>query len=148
MLRSLCLGAIRILLQVRITGQGTEENCDMERFRKLSEVIESLLRRGYTIDFDQLTKGEIGFYQAHVANNPSEDFRVDEIFCCSEKFDTDKAIYVFAISSDSHHFKGILINGYSGESIDFWNAFAQTLEKLKSSLSQLLSTHELSSERQ
>lgn len=120
----------------------------MERFRKLSEVIEVLLRRGYTIDFDQLTKGERGFYQAHVANEPPEDFRVDEIFCCREKFDTDKAIYVFAISSKRHHFKGILINGYSGESIDYWHAFAQTLEKLKSSLSQLLSTHELSSERQ
>ena len=119
----------------------------MEHYKKLSEVIELLLHRGYTIDFDQLTKGDRGFYPAHVANEPPEDFHIDEIFCCREKFDTDKAIYVFAISSERHQFKGILINGYSDASIDFWNAFAQTLEKLKSSLSQLLSTHELSSER-
>jgi hypothetical protein len=121
----------------------------MESFKNLSEVLSLLLSRGYNIDFDQLARAEKDFYPAHLENKPPEDFRVDEIFCCREKFETGDAIYVFAISSRKHHFKGILINGCSSsESLDFWNAFTETLERLKSSLSQLLSNHKLSRERQ
>jgi hypothetical protein len=116
----------------------------MERLKKLSEVISLLLSRGYKIDFGQLTTTRKDSFQTNVENVPPEDFRVDEIFCCREKPESDEAIYVFAISSERYRFKGILINGYNTESLDFWNAFTETLEKLKTSLSELLSTHELS----
>jgi hypothetical protein len=120
----------------------------MESFGKLSDVIGLLLSKGYTIDFAQLTKAEKGFYKTHVDSKPLEDFRINEIFFCKGKFETDKAIYVFAISSERHRLKRILTNGYSGNSSDFWNSFSQALERLKRSLSQLLSTYELSRERQ
>jgi hypothetical protein len=114
----------------------------MERLNNLSEVINLLLNRGYTLDFDQLTRGE------HIENKPPEDFHVDEIFCCREHFDTGDAIYVFAISSERHGFKGILINSDSTETLDLWNAFSKILERLKSCLTHLLSNHELLKQRQ
>jgi hypothetical protein len=113
----------------------------MERFKKFSMVIGLLLSRGYTIDFGQITKAEKDFYLSHIENKPPEDFD-NEIFCCREKFEA------FAICCERHHFNGILIVGYDSESLEFWNAFTEILERLKSSLSQLLSTYELSRERQ
>jgi hypothetical protein len=113
----------------------------MER-RELSEVISQLLQLGYSLDFNTLTE-RVERFEDIPAN-----FVIDKIFVCTETFTSHKDIYVFAISSKIHHFKGILITGNISESVDFWNDLTHTLENLKSKLSQLLLTHEFSTERQ
>ena len=110
--------------------------------KRLSEVISLLLSRSYTIDFNQLSIDE-----EQIDDYPS-DFLVDEMYCCRERFQSGRNIFVFAISSESLNFKGILISGNVTESVDFWNALTQTLENLKASLSHLLTDGEYSKARQ
>src|SRR5688500_15843075 len=99
----------------------------MKRFKKFSKGIGLLLSWEYTIDFDQITGAEKYFNLAHIENKPLEDFD-NEIFCCREKFEA------FTIPSEGHHFKGILIGEYGSQSLEFWNAFTEILDRLKSSL--------------
>lgn len=112
----------------------------MKRFKKFSKVIGLLLSREYTIDFDQITRAKKEFNLGHIENKLPEDFD-NEIFCCHEK------IEAFTVPSEGRDFKGILIDDYGSQSLEFWNAFTEILARLKSSLSQLLSTYELSRER-
>lgn len=108
--------------------------------KRLSEIIRILIGRGYTIDFRRLNAcGEA---------SDDQDFVIDEAFCCQERFETGRDIYVFAISSASRDFKGILISGNVSENVDFWNSLSHTLENLKGSLSQFLAGKELSKKEQ
>lgn len=104
--------------------------------KRLSEIIRILIGRGYTIDFRKLN--------ACGDETGNQDFVIDETFCCRERFETGRDIYVFAISSASRDFKGILISGNVSENVDFWNSLSYTLENLKGSLSQFIAGRELS----
>ena len=103
----------------------------MKRFKTLTEAVSIFVNKGYRIDFDHLSRKKKGFHKPHAGNNPPEDFRIDEIFCCGEGYESNEPIYVFAISSKRHRFKGILMNAYNEEKSWSWSELKHGIEKIK-----------------
>lgn len=81
----------------------------------LSEVMQELRKRGYTEDFNLRTDcidcqaGKFVLYP--------EDFTIDKYYRFEGASDPDDQAILYAISSDKHNLKGILVNGY-GASAD------------------------------
>ncbi len=82
----------------------------MNTLTTLTEILNKLKSEGYTTDFN-LQKNCI------VCNNNSleidpDDFAVDRYFRFEGSSDPGDQAIVYAISSDKHHLKGVLVNGY------------------------------------
>lgn len=80
----------------------------MDEYNTLAEAVSYLLDKGYSIDFEQRCKLPMSFKKAHMQNLTGEDFRVDEIFCCRNDLSRSNSCFVLGISSEKHHFKGIV----------------------------------------
>ncbi len=98
----------------------------MESYETLSEAITALKQQGYTADFN-LTKNCLECIAGKQALLPHE-FDIDKSF----RFDVDEnpsdQAMLYAISSEMHSMKGLLVNGYGIYSDDMSN---EMLEKLK-----------------
>ncbi|MGV3596545.1 MAG: phosphoribosylpyrophosphate synthetase [Bacteroidota bacterium] len=98
----------------------------MENYTTLTEAINNLKSNGYVEDFNlksyclECRDGEIKVYP--------DEFHIDKAF----RFDVDTApsdqAILYAISSESHNIKGLLVNGYGIYSDDTSN---EIIEKLK-----------------
>jgi hypothetical protein len=82
----------------------------MESYNTLAEAINALKKQGYTVDFNlRETCLECNEGKYRLNHN---DFNVDKFF----RFDTDEdpadQSILYAISSDRHQVKGILVNGF------------------------------------
>jgi hypothetical protein len=91
----------------------------------LSEVMNELRKRGYTEDFNLRTdcidcqNGKFILYP--------EDFQIDRFYRFEGESDPADAAILFAISSEKHHLKGVLVNGYGTTSDALTNAMVQKL---------------------
>lgn len=81
----------------------------MEEYYTLAEAINYLVEKGYTFQFEQLYGLPMAFTKPHAQNHPVEDFRIDEIFCCRNLAGDTDSCFVFAVSSQTHQFKGIVM---------------------------------------
>lgn len=92
-------------MYIHITDQLT-----MENYETLTDAINGLKQQGYTDDFNLerncLTCRQGQFKVFH------DEFRIDKFFRFEGASDPDDQSIVYAISSDNHNLKGILVNAY------------------------------------
>ena len=98
----------------------------MENYETLSEAITALRQQGYIADFN-LQENCLECIAGRQELLPHE-FNIDKSF----RFDVDEnpsdQAMLYAISSEMHHMKGLLVNGYGIYSDEMSN---DMLEKLK-----------------
>lgn len=92
----------------------------------LSEILDRLKAKGYTEDFN-LKPDSIGHSQGNLRLSPA-DFNIDEFFRFEGSSDPGDGAIVYAISSEKHGLKGVLVNGYGVYADPLTN---EMLEKLR-----------------
>ncbi|MBL7911226.1 MAG: phosphoribosylpyrophosphate synthetase [Bacteroidia bacterium] len=98
----------------------------MENYSNLIDAINGLRLQGYVEDFNlkqnciECRNGEFKIFH--------NEFEIDKSFRFEADSDPDEESIIYAISSDKHRLKGILINGYGTSSDEITN---ELLEKLK-----------------
>ncbi len=98
----------------------------MENYDSLIAAINGLKLQGYTEDF-KVEENCIICHNALKKIHPHE-FEVDKYFRFEENTDPSDQSIIYAISSEEHHIKGILINSYGLYSDDLAD---EILKKLK-----------------
>ncbi len=78
----------------------------------LSEAVNDLQKRGYTYDFLIPDEKECLFCQDRSLELSPDEFVIDEIYRFEGMTDPDDASIVFAISSEQHDIKGLVINSF------------------------------------
>ena len=99
---------------------------NLPTYDTLTEAISALRQQGYTEDFN-LKEDCIECELAAISLFPHE-FEIDAIYRFFGASDPDDESILYAISSDTHHLKGILVNGY-GVSADVLTQ--EMIEKLR-----------------
>jgi hypothetical protein len=97
----------------------------MESYETLSEAISALKEQGYTEDFN-LKENCLECIAGRQELLPYE-FNIDKSFRFDVDEDPSDQAMLYAISSDMHNMKGLLVNGYGIYSDDVSN---EMLEKL------------------
>ena len=92
----------------------------------LSEILNELKSRGYTEDFNLME--DCIDCQSHNLKITPEDFHIDKYYRFEGQSDPGDAAVLYAISSDKHNIKGVLVNGYGVYSDSLTD---EMLEKLK-----------------
>ncbi|MBI3521347.1 MAG: phosphoribosylpyrophosphate synthetase [Bacteroidetes bacterium] len=98
----------------------------MEAYETLSEAMAALKIQGYTIDFN-LKQSCIQCSNDRYTLAPDE-FKIDKSFRFDVNEDPSDQSVLYAISSEKHHIKGLLVGGYGIYSDSITN---ELLEKLK-----------------
>ena len=98
----------------------------MENYETLSEAITALKKQGYTKDLNLLNNC-LECIAGHEKLYPHE-FNIDKSFRFDVNEDPSDQSVLYAISSEKHHLKGLLVNGYGVYSDEMAN---EMLEKLK-----------------
>lgn len=84
----------------------------MKYYETVSEAINDLAKRGYTIDFKILTDQDCLMCHQTVTQLSPDDFEIDETHRFEGDTDPGDEMIVHAISSTKHNMKGIIVNGY------------------------------------
>lgn len=82
----------------------------MKSYVTLSETMNELRKEGYTEDFNlkqHCLECRNGQYEVF-----AEDFKVDKYYRFEGESNPSDAAILYAISSDRHQLKGVLVNGY------------------------------------
>lgn len=80
----------------------------MRNTTTLSGTLEQLRQEGYTADFNlRLNCLECGGMEVF-----TDEFKVDKYFRFEGETNPSDAAILYAISSDKHNLKGVLVNGY------------------------------------
>ncbi len=78
----------------------------------VSEAINDLIKRGYTIDFSIHPEQDCLVCSATTDPLSPEEFEIDETYRFEGITDPGDEMIVFAISSKKHNLKGIVVNAY------------------------------------
>lgn len=78
----------------------------------LSEAVNDLQKRGYTHDFLIPDEKECIYCQEHSLELSSDEFVLDEIYRFEGMSDPGDESILFAISSQIHNVKGLVINSF------------------------------------
>src|ERR1700744_3098530 len=98
----------------------------MESYETVTEAITALRKQGYTEDFNLMENClECSAGSKKILH---DEFKIDKFFRFEGNTDPDDESILYAISSDKHHMKGILVNGYGTSSEGMAD---ELLEKLK-----------------
>ncbi len=81
----------------------------------LSEAVDDLVRRGYTTDFLLQEGQECLLCKDHSLELSPEEFSIDEVYRFEGMTDPADESIVFAISSEKHGLKGLIINSFGAE---------------------------------
>ncbi len=81
----------------------------------LSEAVNDLQKRGYTHDFLIQDDDECVVCQEKALQLSPDEFIIDEIYRFEGMTDPGDESVVFAISSEKHQIKGMVINGFGAE---------------------------------
>ncbi len=82
----------------------------MNTLTTLTEILNKLKAEGYTVDFN--LQDNCLVCQGNSLQIDPEDFVVDRHFRFEGNSDPDDQAIVYAISSEKHGLKGVLVNGY------------------------------------
>ncbi len=83
---------------------------DKTEMTSLSQVMNSLKKKGYTEDFNLKPDGlDYDKGKLHLA---PDDFVIDQVYRFEGESDPGDEAILYAISSEKHLLKGILVNGY------------------------------------
>ncbi len=99
----------------------------MNPMTTLSEVLNNLRSEGYTTDFN-LEENCIVCRQNSLELSP-DDFVVDRHYRFEGATDPGDEAIVYAISSEKHGLKGVIVNGYGIYSDPKTNTMVEALEK-------------------
>ncbi|WP_107039216.1 phosphoribosylpyrophosphate synthetase [Brumimicrobium mesophilum] len=81
-------------------------------YETVSEATNDLIKRGYTTDFYiEATKDCIVCRKSDLALS-EKDFVIDEVHRFEGETDPGDSMIVYAISSNKHNVKGVLVNAY------------------------------------
>jgi hypothetical protein len=97
----------------------------MEYPDTLTEVINTLRREGYTEDFN-LRQNWLECREGS-CRVMADEFKIDQVFRFDDNTDPDDESVLYAISSEPHGLKGILVNSYSIYSEPLANELAAAL---------------------
>lgn len=100
----------------------------MENFETVSEAIDGLRKQGYTEDFNLNTdclKCSKGIFKLY-----HDEFKVDKYYRFEGMTDPGDEAVVYAISSDKHKVKGVLVNAYGIYADDIADELVHTLNVL------------------
>ena len=97
----------------------------------LSEAVNDLIKRGYTTDFLLQEEKECLLCRNNSLALPPEDFSIDEVYRFEGMTDPADESIVFAISSEKHNVKGLVINSFGA---DFGYRSSKLVEHLKKHL--------------
>jgi hypothetical protein len=78
----------------------------------VSEAINDLIKRGYTIDFSIHPEQDCLVCKATTDPLSPEEFEIDETYRFEGNTDPGDEMIVFAISSKKYKMKGVVVNGY------------------------------------
>lgn len=78
----------------------------------VSEAINDLIRRGYTTNFSILKDRDRLICAQTSKELTPEEFEIDEIYRFEGETDPGDEMIVYAIASDKHHLKGVLVNAF------------------------------------
>lgn len=97
----------------------------MFTYETVTEAINGLKQRGYTLDFNLEENGVICF-------NPSlrlhpEEFHIHEVYRFEDNTDPDDQAILFAIESNDGH-KGVLLNAYGAKNDSAADILVQKLK--------------------
>lgn len=98
----------------------------MENYENLVDGINGLRKEGYTEDFNlrqnciECRNGEFKIFH--------DEFQIDKFFRFDDDTDPGNEAILYAISSDKHDLKGVLVNAYGIYSEDITD---EMLQKLK-----------------
>jgi|SRR5690606_12521697 len=84
----------------------------MYSYNTVSEAITGLQTRGYTHDFSICSEKECLTCHQTSLNLSPEDFFIDEIYRFEGDSDPGDEMIVYAISSEKHSVKGIVVNAF------------------------------------
>lgn len=98
----------------------------MKTYETLSEAINDLVKKGYTMNFN-LNEDCLFCADNELKIHP-EEFEIDEIHRFEGMTDPGDSNILYAISSHNHQLKGLLVNAYGAYSDSF---SAKMAEKLK-----------------
>jgi len=97
----------------------------------LSEAVNDLIKRGYTTDFLLQEEKDCLLCSNNSLELSPEDFIIDEVYRFEGMTDPADESIVFAISSEKHHIKGLVINGFGA---DFGYRSSKLVEHLRKHL--------------
>ena len=83
----------------------------MKTYTTLSEAINSLVKKGYTFNFN--VKTDCIECAENKAQLQPDEFEIDEVHRFQEMSDVDNESILYAISSTKDNLKGLLVNAYS-----------------------------------
>ncbi len=81
----------------------------------LSQAVNDLVKRGYTADFLVMADKECLTCKNNSMELSPDEFAIDEIYRFDGMTDPSDESIVYAISSDKHDIKGLVINSYGAE---------------------------------
>lgn len=81
----------------------------------LSEAVNDLIKRGYTADFLLMKEKDCLICNANNLELSPDEFVIDEFHRFEGMSNPSDESIVFAISSDVHNIKGIIINSYGAD---------------------------------
>src|SRR4051794_20631470 len=102
------------------------KNESMDQYVTMSGTINELRNEGYVEDFNllrQCLECRNGAYRIF-----ADEFEVDKFFRFEGPSDPADAAILYAISSDKHGLKGVLVNGYGISSDDITDEMLQKLQ--------------------
>ena len=101
----------------------------MKVYETLSEAINDLTRRGYTLNFN-LKRDRIECVENKINLQPDE-FEIDEVHRFQEMSDVGDENILYAISSNKNNMKGLLVNAFGIYADTASAELAAKLEKTK-----------------
>jgi len=82
----------------------------MKTYETLVDATNDLLKRGYTANLS--LEGDTIDDKEHDIHMSADDFSIDEFYRFEGQSNPSDMSIIYAISSDKHHLKGVLINAY------------------------------------
>ena len=95
----------------------------------VSEATQKLMKRGYTTDFKLLVENESLTFDGNDKPLSADHFQIDETHRFEGDTDPGDEMIVYAISSQKHQLKGILINAFGPYSDPETYKIVKKLEK-------------------
>lgn len=92
-----------------------DKNRKQYSYDTLSEAVNDLQKRGYTYDFLIPDEQECLYCKEHSLELSPEEFVIDETYRFEGMTDPGDESIVFAISSQEHSIKGLVINSFGAK---------------------------------
>ena len=101
-----------VLEELQHTNTNLDPNSPLHTLDTLSETMNALKSKGYTTDFNlkkECLVCEKDGKELHILPN---EFEIEDIFRFEGESNPDDSSILYAIKSDKHNIKGVLVNAY------------------------------------